>query len=147
MKFTWEDQEVTWQGQVDGQILLMSKKPVTWVQGYAMLLTGHTMESLQHSSIENKIKPHLPPDLQQLIDTYSDLFEVPKELPPPRSYDHKIPLIDETKTVKVRPYRYPGGQKDELEKLVSEMLVTGVIRDSFSSFVSSVLLVKKKDGI
>ena len=146
MKFTLDDQEVSWQGQVDGQILLMTKKPVTFVQGYAMLLTGHTVKSLPSSLDENKIKPLLPQDLQQLIDTYSDLFEVPKELPPPRSHDHKIPLFDETKAVKVRPYRYSAVQKDELEKLVSKMLVTGVIRDSFSSFASPVVLVKKKDG-
>ena len=72
---------------------------------------------------------------------------MPTELPPPRSHDHKIPLIDETKAVKIRPYRYPAVQKDELEKLVSEILMTGVIKDNYSSFASPVVLVKKKDGI
>ena len=75
------------------------------------------------------------------------IFEVPTELPPRRSHDHKIPLIDKSKVVRIRPYQYPAVQKTELEKLVSELLDAGVIRDSFSSFASLVVMMKKKDGM
>ena len=37
-------------------------------------------------------------------------------------------------------------QKNELEKLVAEMLANWVIRDRSSSFASLVVLVKKNDG-
>ena len=47
--------------------------------------------------------------------------------------------------VKIRPYRYPTMQKDEIEKLVAEMKSTGIIRDSNSPFASLVVLVRKKD--
>ena len=77
---------------------------------------------------------------------YSHLFETPKSLPPTRTHDHAIPLIDESQPVKLHPYKYPIVQKNELEKLIVEMLETGIIRDSNSSFASPVVLVKKKDG-
>ena len=65
-------------------------------------------------------------------------------LPPKRAHDHHIPLKDESQVVKVRPYRYPSMQKNEVERLVAEMKAAGVIRDSISPFASPVVLVKKK---
>jgi len=65
--------------------------------------------------------------LQQLLETFRDLFEEPQGLPPMRRHDHKLPLIQGSSPVNVRPYRYPHYQKNEIEKIIVGLLNTGVI--------------------
>lgn len=48
--------------------------------------------------------------------------------------------------MQLRPYRYAHYQKDEIERIIREMLQSGVIRDSSSPFASSAILAGKKDG-
>ncbi|XP_042972920.1 uncharacterized protein K02A2.6-like [Carya illinoinensis] len=51
-----------------------------------------------------------------------------------------------TSPISVRLYRYPYFQKDEIEKIVLELLDSEVIRPSQSPYFSHVLLVRKADG-
>ncbi|XP_075478825.1 uncharacterized protein LOC142519678 [Primulina tabacum] len=92
-----------------------------------------------------EVLPHSP-ELSHLLELFKDVFTEPKALPPFRAINHHIHLNPNSTPVNVRPYRYPHSQKSKIEKLVSEMLVSGVIRPSQSSFSSPVLLVKKKEG-
>ncbi|XP_042027355.1 uncharacterized protein LOC121774573 [Salvia splendens] len=84
--------------------------------------------------------------LQVLIEAFPEVTTAAASLPPHRPIDHCIPLQAGSQPVSVRPYRYNHAQKDEMEKLVSEMLTAGIIQLSTSPFSSLVLLVHKKDG-
>jgi len=103
---------------------------------------------IQLQSVEPPVQaqsPDWPPDIQQLLQFYANLFETPSQLPPSRSCDHTIPLVPGAGPVFSRPYRFAPAVKDEIEKQVHEMLAAGLIRKSSSPFSSPVLLVKKKD--
>lgn len=77
----------------------------------------------------------------------SILKEEPKGLPSMRECDHAIVIKQGEDPPNIRPYRYPHSQKTEIEKLVNEMLVAGIIRPSRSPYSNTVLLVKKKDRV
>jgi hypothetical protein len=47
-----------------------------------------------------------PPEVQQLIDQFSSLFQLPFGLPPKRSSVHTIPLVPGAQPFRLRPYRY-----------------------------------------
>ena len=121
----------------------------TWGEEDQGFLTG-----FQHYEIEvedeYKEEPRMKGDeenlpmIKSLLRQYGDIFEAPKGLPPKRVIDHRILTIPEQRPMKVRPYKYGYVQKEEIEKLVTEMLQAREIRPSHSPYSSSVLLVKKK---
>jgi hypothetical protein len=67
------------------------------------------------------------PELQSLLDQFSDLFKVPMALPPRRVCDHAIPLVEGAAPVQIRRYHYPPALKTEIEKQISKMLENGSI--------------------
>lgn len=86
-----------------------------------------------------------PTPIQTLLHSFESIFATPTVLPPPRTHDHKISLKSST-PINVRSYHYPYFQKTEIEKIIRELLATGVIRPSQSPFSAPVLLVRKADG-
>jgi hypothetical protein len=86
------------------------------------------------------------PEIAALLAEFADIFQEPKQLPPKRSVDHAISLIDESKSFNHRPYRLPFHQKNAMEELIKNMLDSHMIRPSISPYSSPVILVKKKDG-
>uniref|UniRef100_A0ACD5ZDX5 Uncharacterized protein n=1 Tax=Avena sativa TaxID=4498 RepID=A0ACD5ZDX5_AVESA len=94
---------------------------------------------------KNSGECELPDEAAPLLEEYQVLFEEPTELPPPRQFDHAIPLLPGAKPVNLRPYRYNPAQKDEVERQIKQMLEQGIIRFSTSPYSSPVILVLKKD--
>ncbi|XP_042045909.1 uncharacterized protein LOC121792148 [Salvia splendens] len=105
-----------------------------------------TTPSASPFGIDPALSAKATDQLRQLIKQFPAIMESASNLPPRRQIGHKIPLLPGTAPVSVRPYRYNHLQKDEMEKLVAEMLESGVIQPSTSPFSSPVLLVRKKDG-
>ena len=74
----------------------------------------------------------LPPEIKSLLHEFDDRFQPPTKLPSRRPEDHTIPLIPGAQPVSARPYRYTPQQKDEIQRLIREMLCMGIIRPSTS---------------
>ena len=87
-----------------------------------------------------------PSIITKVLETYSGIFAEPIELPHERLIDHRIPLLPGSSPVNVRPYRYPHFQKQEIDRLIRELLDAGLIQHNVSPYSSLVLLVKKKYG-
>jgi hypothetical protein len=99
--------------------------------------------------VEEGLQPNVEvvlAEVQEVLTQFHDVFKTPDVLPPSRDYDHSITLLPGTAPVNCRPYRYSSLQKDEIERQVMEMLMSGLITRSVSPFAAPVLLVKKKDG-
>jgi len=84
--------------------------------------------------------------LQKLLEDYTDLCQAPTVLPPKRNLDHAINLKKGATIPNIKPYRYPYCQKNEMEKIITEMLSARIIKHNISPYSSPVILVKKKDG-
>jgi hypothetical protein len=120
-----------------------------------ILLQGQTDDKdtcslIQLYHIDNAPSPSEPssmdPTIQAILDEFAAVFTEPTGLPPRRSCDHTITLIQGAQPVSVCPYRYAPALKSEIENQVSDMLQAGLIQLSTSTFSSPVLLVCKKDG-
>lgn len=69
----------------------------------------------------------IPHRIQLLLEEYSHVFDEPTSLPPIRGREHVINLVMGTNPISMRPYMYPHCRKEEMEKLVKQMLDSRVI--------------------
>ena len=91
-------------------------------------------------------KNQLLEEVATLLHEFKSVFGTPEGLPPLRNHKHQINLKEGAQAIYQRPYRYPYYQKNEIEKIVKDLLSAGLIRNSSSPFASPVLLVRKVDG-
>ncbi|XP_010462823.1 PREDICTED: uncharacterized protein LOC104743438 [Camelina sativa] len=140
MSFIHKGQMVSIKGESD---LLISKMSLT--SGYKIHKKGVEVE-LCNQQLCQPDNTLLDPRIEEVLNKFVKVFEVPSGLPSIRGREHSIILLPGHNTISVRPYRYPHAQKEIMEKMVKEMLDSGIIRPSHSPFSSQILLVKKKDN-
>ena len=86
--------------------------------------------------------------LQGIISKYQDLFpaEMPSRLPPKRTVNHSIQLVEGTEPPSKPIYWLADTQLKELQKQLDELLSKDWIQPSTSPFGAPIIFVKKKDG-
>ena len=96
-----------------------------------------------------------PSQIKQLVpDEYQDYLDVfdrnkADELPPHRSYDHKLEFIDDTDKSKLprsRIYPMSGHKLKQVKKYLDEHLKKGFIIPSKAPFASPILFAEKPNG-
>jgi hypothetical protein len=102
-----------------------------------LLKKGHSGVIAQLHAIQAIEIPPVPQDLQALLSKHQTVFSTPQGLPPSCGvHDHSIPLVPGSLPPNIRPYCHPFSQKNEIEKMVQELLTVGVIRPSTSPYSS-----------
>ena len=112
-------------------------------------------------AVEELIEPTLEEDFHLIIGTdvpdereqliklfirYRSLFAMKmSELTLAKGVEHTITLTTET-PVRRAPYRVSAKERTIIQDQINEMLSTGIIRPSHSSYSSPIVLVRKKDN-
>ena len=148
LKFKMGDDTVTLKGDPSlgrSKVSLKAMLKTLRKEKGGILVECNIMEGMA-KAMEGERELMGPEFLQGLLRRYTEVFNMPDGLPPSREHEHQITLKEGTDPISVRPYKFPQIQKDEVEKLIKDMLRAGIIKPSHSPFSSPVLLVKKKDG-
>jgi len=112
-----------------------------------LLKKGHFDIIAQLNSIQIVETTSMHPDLQSIVSKHHTIFSIPHVLPPSSGvHDHSIPLVLESIPPNVCPYRHPFSQKNEIDKIVQELLDTHVICHNTSMYSSHVFMFFKKEG-
>lgn len=119
----------------------------SWIclQGHVSTKFACIVVELQLVVDTSQLNSPIPAKIQEILQQFAHVFSTPTGLPPHRAVSHSIPLVAGARPVQIRPYRFAPELKNEIEKQIDEMLQSGVIRPSASSFASPLIMVKKKD--
>lgn len=153
ISFHKEGKKVNLKGLVGKQRLkVVSKKEVNqWkTKGVKGFLVMYDSKGITGGELQGELcgiaeqHPDIA-ELREILQEFIVLFQEPTTLPPARYCDHEVPLLPNAKPVNVGPYRYSHEKKNVIERMVQEMLDSGIITPGTSPFASLVLLVPKKD--
>jgi hypothetical protein len=112
-----------------------------------LLKKGHSAVIAQLHAIQATETPSVSQDPQAILSKHQFVFSTPQGIPPSHGvHDHSIPLVPRSLPPNIRLYHHPFSQKNEIEKMVQELLNAGIIRPSTSPYSSPVVMVLKKEG-
>jgi hypothetical protein len=149
IKFFDKGKYITLQGersQVPQQAQLHHMRRLYQTDAIEACFAIHRAKPVTKQDCWLELPTDMEPELVLLLNKFKEVFHKPTGLPPPRLQNHTIPLMEGKGPVKVRPYRYPQSQKEQIEIMIQDMLAEGIIQPSTSPYSSPIVLVKKKDG-
>nr|GEV00451.1 hypothetical protein [Tanacetum cinerariifolium] len=147
MEYTYNNRKIVLKGTHQATIQWMQDKPkkkgkfvTTELAAMSVCVCPATLMQMEAKNSHSK-------EVEILLEEFKSVFEMPKNLPPKRTHDHRISLVLNTPSVNVRPYKHPPSQKVAVELMVKEFLESRVIRNSQSPFSSPIVMVKNKDVV
>jgi hypothetical protein len=146
IKFFDKGKYITLQGersQVPQQAQLHHMRRLYQTDAIEACFAIHRAEPVTKQDCWLELPTDMEPELVLLLNRFKEVFHKPTGLPPPRLQNHTIPLMEGKGPVKVRPYRYPQSQKEQIEIMIQDMLAEGIIQPSTSPYSSPIVLVKR----
>lgn len=137
VRFFYKDKEYKWQGLIQPDVHPVDDKIATKEFNFALL----KFMLLATSSASVSSMPSIHQDIQALLNKFPAVISSAITLPLARYCDHKISLLQGSKPVCLKPYRYSHCIKNELDKLITDMLSSGIIRNSSGTFSAPVVMV------
>lgn len=98
------------------------------------------------AEIEVETTVSIAAPLHEVLSQFMDVFQIPVKLPPFRDSNHRITLKKDAEPMNIKAYCYSVDLKNEIKRLVSEMLSAGIVQPNHGPYASLVFLVKNKDG-
>jgi hypothetical protein len=140
MQFDQEGQQYKFQG-----IIVSSPKIISSHRMENLLKKGHSGVIYQLHAIQATETPSVSQDLQSILSKHQVVFCTHHGFPPSHGvHDHSIPLVPRILPPNIHLYCHPFSQKNEIEKMVQELLNACIIRPSMRPYYSHVVMVLNK---
>jgi hypothetical protein len=142
MQFQHEGQKYQFQGLTTGSPEIISSHHMEKI-----LKKCHSGIISQLHSIQAVETPLVHPELQAILSKHQTVFSTPQGLPSSHGvHDHSIPIVPGSLPPNFLPYLHTFAQRNEIEKILQELLQVGVICSNTRPYSSHVVMVLKKEG-
>lgn len=132
MWFDWQGKRVLLQGDSSLSKTLVSLKAM--IKSIQEEGQGFLVEFGHVSMLDQSKGCVSDADLERLLAEFHSVFETPAGLPHLRFHDHAIPLKDGADPPNLCRYRFPHLQKNEIERIMKEMMAASIIKLSNNPF-------------